>query len=114
MDNTPEPVDRELREQLRLIVTRNGKTVRIPEILEAELDDLEALIAQKQREARLTDNHDWDAEAFEKQGVIVCVRCATTYQSRGNKRCKGKMAKVELREAELNITKEENTDASSK
>jgi len=47
--------------------------------------------------ARLNDNHDWDAETFKNQGVIACSRCATTYQTRGNKPCTGKMAKIALR-----------------
>lgn len=35
----------ELRPQLHKIVTRDGKSHRIPEILEAELDDLEVLFS---------------------------------------------------------------------
>jgi len=42
--------NKSLREKLRNIVTRNGKTGRIPELLEAELDRLEALILSKQKE----------------------------------------------------------------
>lgn len=44
-----------LRNQLRNIVTRNGKSGRIPEILEAELDDLVALIKQYGTESRLEE-----------------------------------------------------------
>lgn len=47
----------ELREHLRQIVTRNGKTGRIPELLEDELDKLQELIeshvAQQVKEARI-------------------------------------------------------------
>ena len=53
-------------------------------------------------EARLADNHDWDSETFKP--ITVCRRCATTFNIRGNKSCKGKMAKIGLREAELRKT----------
>lgn len=71
-------------------------------VLEAKADILSLAKAhqyQAVKEARLTDNHDWDTESFKRQDVIVCTRCATTYQTRGNKPCKGKMAKITLREA---------------
>jgi hypothetical protein len=45
---TPQTKDQaELREKLRKVVTRNGKSGRIPELLEVELDDLEALFDQE-------------------------------------------------------------------
>lgn len=49
----PQANDKELRESLRQIVTRNGKSHRIPELLEQELDDLVALIHKDRREAEL-------------------------------------------------------------
>jgi hypothetical protein len=49
--------------------------------------------------ARVEDNHDWDTETFDP--ITVCRRCATTYQTRGNKPCKGEMAKIALREESL-------------
>lgn len=39
------------RQQLRNIVTRNGKSGRIPEILESELDELEAYVTTRVKEA---------------------------------------------------------------
>ena len=42
----------EHRATLRAIVTRKGKNNRIPELLEKELDELEAYCAQREREAR--------------------------------------------------------------
>lgn len=60
------------------------------------LDSAESLIASKVREARIADSHHWDSETFAP--IIVCIRCATTFQTRGNKPCKGKMAKVALRD----------------
>lgn len=39
------------REELKVIVTRNGQSGRIPARLEDELDKLEAFVAQKQKEA---------------------------------------------------------------
>jgi len=42
----------DIREQLRAIVTRNGKSGRIPELLEDELDKLVALIDSQILQAR--------------------------------------------------------------
>lgn len=59
---------------------------------------LEKLRAREQRivrEARLNDNHDWDSNMFDP--IIVCRRCGTTYQLKGNKVCTGRMAKVTTR-----------------
>lgn len=47
----------ELRDKLRIIVTRNGKSGRIPELLEDELDKLEALIQQETVIARLAERN---------------------------------------------------------
>lgn len=47
-----------LRGQLRKIVTRNGNSVRIPEILEAELDDLVALYRAQSKK----DEIGWQVE----------------------------------------------------
>ena len=56
---TPTEQDKELREQLRAIVTRNGKSVRIPELLEKELDNLMQFITADRKhvalEARLNE-----------------------------------------------------------
>jgi len=62
-------------------------------------DAIEALIASEVKKARLSDNHDWDVDTFKNQDVIVCKRCATTYQSNGNKPCKLVMAQVTTRDS---------------
>lgn len=64
--------------------------------------------ASKVEEARKADSHHWDSETFAP--ITVCIRCATTFQIRGNKPCKGKMAKVALREPEALQSKEGNSN----
>lgn len=44
--------DNELRQQLKNIVTRDGKSGRIPELLEDELDKLEDLIRTREQRIR--------------------------------------------------------------
>jgi len=52
MNRSAQPEDEELRTQLRNIVTRNGSAGRIPNILNDELDKLEALfLAHSKRKA---------------------------------------------------------------
>lgn len=67
--NTPhsDTDESELRDKLIAIVTRNGKTGRIPELLEDEMVKLEALIEQQCNQAALaalgyvkSKGHDWD------------------------------------------------------
>lgn len=48
VDDQPQQPD--VREQIRDIVTRKGMSARIPEMLELELDQLEALLADQQRQ----------------------------------------------------------------
>lgn len=48
-------MSKELREELEQIVTRNGNSGRIPELLEAELDQLVNLITTRETEARLNE-----------------------------------------------------------
>lgn len=64
--------DKELRERLRAIVTRNGKTGRIPEVLEAELDDLLQLFTEYGRAERV------DEARFIDANIIGSPRKATT------------------------------------
>jgi hypothetical protein len=52
----------DIREQLRAIVTRNGKSGRIPELLEDELNKLVALIDFQILQARIDElelHHKW-------------------------------------------------------
>lgn len=51
--------NKELREELRDIVTRKGMSGRIPEILELELDDLETLIQRERYKAQIEENKRW-------------------------------------------------------
>lgn len=78
-----------------------SKSNRALMFFDEQADFFYRVMLETKREARLLDSHDWDVQTFKKQGVIACRRCATTYQTRGNKPCKGKMAKVALRSAEL-------------
>ena len=52
---TTSSLSTELRNELRNIVTRNGNTGRIPELLEDELDKLEALITKRETLARIDE-----------------------------------------------------------
>lgn len=54
--NPQQPNDSDRREKLRRIVTRNGMSGRIPELLEAELDALEVLIQDEILKARKDEN----------------------------------------------------------
>jgi hypothetical protein len=54
-----------LRDELRDIVTRKGKSGRIPELLEAELDDLQRLVNTKIIEA-----HNAALEQLPISGII--------------------------------------------
>lgn len=68
--------NKEIREELRRIVTRNGKSGRIPEILEAELDDLLAWhtkqTAEEVRKAinRLADSEQQNLYMISKLGLL--------------------------------------------
>lgn len=56
---TQQPNDSDRREKLRRIVTRNGMSGRIPELLEAELDALEVLIQDETLKARISEAQSW-------------------------------------------------------
>lgn len=61
----------ELQPQLHKIVTRDGKSHRIPETLEAELDDLEALFSTLIQQVEAGLPGEMEAEAYDHEPVMM-------------------------------------------